>query len=225
MQALWNIRADLATYGKVLGGGMPIGVLAGKAEFMDALDGGAWSYGDDSSPEVGVTFFAGTFVRHPVALAAAWSVLTHLKESGPALQENLNAKTDRMVARLNNLLDRHEVTTHIQNCGSFFYFNFGVDHPFGSIFYYLLREKGVHLQEGFPCFLTTTHSDEDIDHIVRAFQDSITEMQEGELLPRPMSRDRDLDTKAQSADISSASLAQMVVWGVPVGGLPIGPTG
>ena len=50
--------ADLATYGKVVGGGMPVGILAGKARFMDALDGGAWSYGDDSKPEVAPTFFA-----------------------------------------------------------------------------------------------------------------------------------------------------------------------
>jgi glutamate-1-semialdehyde aminotransferase len=39
-QALFGIRADLVTYGKVVGGGMPIGILAGKAAFMDALDGG-----------------------------------------------------------------------------------------------------------------------------------------------------------------------------------------
>ena len=41
MQAVTGIRADLATYGKVIGGGLPIGILAGKAKFMDALDGGA----------------------------------------------------------------------------------------------------------------------------------------------------------------------------------------
>jgi iturin family lipopeptide synthetase A len=40
VQALFGIRADLVTYGKVAGGGMPIGILAGKAAFMDALDGG-----------------------------------------------------------------------------------------------------------------------------------------------------------------------------------------
>ncbi len=93
MQAVIGIRADLATYGKVVGGGLPIGVLAGNARFMDALDGGQWQFGDDSIPEVGVTFFAGTFVRHPLVLAAAWAVLNHLKDSGPALQETLNKKT------------------------------------------------------------------------------------------------------------------------------------
>ncbi|MEY2633952.1 MAG: hypothetical protein RIR00_2606, partial [Pseudomonadota bacterium] len=51
IQGLTGIRADLATYGKVVGGGMPVGILAGRAEFMDALDGGPWQYGDDSFPE------------------------------------------------------------------------------------------------------------------------------------------------------------------------------
>ena len=57
-QAYFGVEADMATYGKVLGGGLPLGVLAGKRQFMDALDGGMWQYGDDSFPEVGVTFTA-----------------------------------------------------------------------------------------------------------------------------------------------------------------------
>ncbi|HEX6065841.1 MAG TPA: aminotransferase class III-fold pyridoxal phosphate-dependent enzyme, partial [Longimicrobiales bacterium] len=56
-QALFGIRADIATYGKVIGGGLPIGVVAGRALYLDALDGGAWRYGDQSSPEAGMTFF------------------------------------------------------------------------------------------------------------------------------------------------------------------------
>ena len=89
MQAVTGIRADLATYGKVIGGGLPIGILAGKAKFMDALDGGQWNYGDDSVPEVAPTFFAGTFVRHPLVLAGVRAVLRHLKAQGPALQERI----------------------------------------------------------------------------------------------------------------------------------------
>ena len=50
MQRVFGIRADMATYGKVVGGGMPVGVLAGNRRFMDALDGGMWSYGDKSFP-------------------------------------------------------------------------------------------------------------------------------------------------------------------------------
>ena len=73
------------TYGKVIGGGMPIGAVCGKAEYMDALDGGAWQYGDGSFPEVGVTFFAGTYIRHPLTMAASWAILNHLKREGGGL--------------------------------------------------------------------------------------------------------------------------------------------
>ncbi|MCC6401593.1 MAG: amino acid adenylation domain-containing protein, partial [Flavobacteriales bacterium] len=69
-QALFGIQADIGTYGKVIGGGMPVGAMIGKSEWMDALDGGHWQYGDDSVPPAGVTYFAGTFVRHPLTLAA-----------------------------------------------------------------------------------------------------------------------------------------------------------
>jgi glutamate-1-semialdehyde aminotransferase len=57
-QAMFGVKADLGTYGKVIAAGMPIGVIAGKKEFMDALDGGFWQFGDNSVPEAGVTYFA-----------------------------------------------------------------------------------------------------------------------------------------------------------------------
>src|SRR5690606_19818401 len=84
-QALFGIKADLATYGKVVGGGISIGIIAGKKDLMDALDGGYWEFGDDSYPEVGVTYFVGTFVRHPLALATAKASLLYMKEKGPLL--------------------------------------------------------------------------------------------------------------------------------------------
>lgn len=55
-QAYFGVRADLATYGKVIGGGISIGAVTGDPKYMDALDGGQWNYGDTSFPEVGVTF-------------------------------------------------------------------------------------------------------------------------------------------------------------------------
>ncbi len=176
-QAIFGIRADMATYGKIIGGGLPIGLLTGKSEFMDTLDGGMWQYGDESFPEVGVTFFAGTFVRHPLALAATYSVLQHLKEEGPQLQERLNAKTGKMVARINAYLQERQAPIKIENFASIFFFSFPADQRFGSLFYYHMREKGIHVQEGFPCFLTTAHTDADLERIVTAFQESIAEMQ------------------------------------------------
>ena len=103
-QEYFGVKADLATYGKVVGGGMPIGVLAGSATYMDALDGGFWQYGDDSSPPTGVTFFAGTFVRHPLAMAAAHAVLKHLKAAGPALQEQANQRNRTVCGKSERLL-------------------------------------------------------------------------------------------------------------------------
>jgi len=182
-QAIFGIRADMATYGKIIGGGLPIGILTGKPQFMDTLDGGMWQYGDDSFPEVGVTFFAGTFVRHPLALAATYSVLQHLKEQGPQLQERLNEKTAKMVTQLNAYLKERQVPVKIENFASIFYFSFPTDMRFGSLFYYHMREKGIHIQEGFPCFLTTAHSQADIEHVIKAFQESIAEMQADGMLP------------------------------------------
>jgi glutamate-1-semialdehyde-2,1-aminomutase len=182
-QAVFGVQADLATYGKVIGGGLPIGILAGKAAFMDALDGGMWNYGDDSFPEVGVTFFAGTFVRHPLAMAAVHAVLKHLKASGPELQQCLNENTARLVRTLNEFFEERAVPTRIEHFGSIFYFSFPTEHRLASLFYYHLREKGIHILEGFPCFLTTAHTNEDIERIIRAFRESILEMQEAGALP------------------------------------------
>jgi amino acid adenylation domain-containing protein len=182
-QALFDIRADLATYGKVLAGGMPIGVLAGKTQFMDALDGGVWQFGDDSYPSVGVTFFAGTFHRHPLTLAAVKAVLQHFREQGPQLQQQLSAKTASLVSALNALFEKGNVPSRIETFGSIFYFSFPADFPLGSLLHYHLREKGIYLLEGFPCFLTTAHSDADVATIVRAFDESIREMQAGGILP------------------------------------------
>jgi amino acid adenylation domain-containing protein len=176
VQALFGIRADLVTYGKVAGGGMPIGILAGKAAFMDALDGGFWQYGDDSYPAAGVTFFAGTFVRHPLTLAATAAVLKHLKAAGPALQERLSERTGRLVDDLNAIFERHGVPTEIHHFGSIFFFKFPAEYHFASLFYYLMREQGIHLQEGFPCFLTTAHDDADLEKIVAAFDAASAQM-------------------------------------------------
>jgi amino acid adenylation domain-containing protein len=184
-QALFGIRADLATYGKVVAGGMPIGVIAGKARFMDALDGGMWQYGDDSYPEVGVTFFAGTFVRHPLAVAAMKAVLLHFVEQGPALQVRLNERTTKLVRTLNEVVERHGLPTRIESFGSFFYFAFPSTERFASLFYFYMRDKGIHIREGFPCFLTTAHSDADLEAIVHAFEQSAIEMRQAGFFNEP----------------------------------------
>ena len=197
-QAHFGVRADLVTYGKVVGGGIPIGVVGGTSQFMDALDGGMWAFGDDSVPEVGVTFFAGTFVRHPLAMAAADAVLDHLVSSGPALQEDLNRKADRFVAALNGVFERRRFSSRVQHCGSILYFPLPADQRMATLLYQLMRERGVHILEGFPCFLTTAHSEEDLAFVLRAFDESLGEMWEGGLL---------VETSASLAAAASAAPA------------------
>ncbi len=183
VQEMLGIRADMCTYGKVIGGGHPIGVLSGKAMYLDALDGGAWQYGDDSGPEVGVTFFAGTFVRHPLAMAAARSVLLHLKEQGPRLQSEMNEKTARLAESLDRFFKERGVQTRVHHFTSWFYFVFPHDARLSSLFYYSMRAKGVHIQEGYPCFLTTVHTQADLDTVENTFRETILEMQAAKALP------------------------------------------
>ena len=182
-QALYGIRADLATYGKVVGGGLPIGLVTGNGKYMDALDGGQWRYGDDSFPEVGVTFFAGTFVRHPLALAAAKAVLERLSEAGPDLQRTLNMRTTQFVDELNAHAAEVRAPLRVTAFSSWFCFNFPPDVPYASLFYAYMRHKGVHLWEGRAGFLTTAHTDDDLARILLAFKESLAEMQAADFLP------------------------------------------
>ena len=177
MQAIFGIRADLATYGKVAGGGLPIGILAGKARFMDALDGGAWHFGDDSFPQIAPTFFAGTFVRHPLVMAAVLAALQHVKARGPELQEALGRRTTGLVERLNAEFERRGIASRIEAFGSLFYVNVAAEDRLAGLLFYHLRLRGVYLQEGFPCFLTTEHTDDDVATIVAAFSESLEELQ------------------------------------------------
>jgi glutamate-1-semialdehyde aminotransferase/acyl carrier protein len=182
-QEFFGVKADLASYGKVLGGGLPFGVIAGKAPYMDALDGGFWQFGDDSAPPVGVTYFAGTFCRHPLALAAAKAVLTHLKERGPKLQEELNLKTTAFVSNLNSFLEEVGAPIKIKHFGSLWKTFYTTDQPFGDLLFFMLRDRGVHIYDGFPCFFTTSHTDAEYAYITKAYRESVLEMQEGGFLP------------------------------------------
>ena len=183
-QHVLAVDADLATYGKVVGGGMPIGVIAGRREYMDALDGGDWRYGDDSAPTVGVTYFAGTFVRHPLALAAARAVLEHLKREGPALQERLNARTSAFADGLNRICSDAGAPLAITHFASLWRIAFTEDHPLQDLLFAMMRSRGVHILDHFPCFFTTAHVDADYATITRAFRESLAEMQEAGFLPR-----------------------------------------
>lgn len=182
-QGYYGIDADICTYGKIVGGGMPIGAISGKATFMDALDGGQWQFGDGSIPQVGVTYFAGTFVRHPLALAAAVAVLTKIKNE-PHLQSWLNARADAMVGEINAYAKSVGAPIKIANCGSMCKIKVPQEIPYEELVYVLLRHKGIHVWDARPTFITTAHSDEDLAFIVKAFKEAIDEMLAMEFFPR-----------------------------------------
>ena len=176
IQALFNIQADIATYGKVIGGGLSIGAILGKRKYMDALDGGYWQYGDDSIPEVGVTYFAGTFVRHPLALAACKASLMHLKKQGPALQAKLNDMTNRLVSELNTEFEKKDLPMKINHFGSLWRLKFNDDVLYGELLFNLLRQNGIHIWDGFPCFMTEAYNEADLVQLSNTLKNCVNKM-------------------------------------------------
>jgi len=186
-QALFNIEADLATYGKVIGGGLPLGIIAGKSKYMDVLDGGFWQFGDDSFPTTGATYFAGTFMRHPLVLASAKASLEYLKNGGTQLQENLNLKADQIAAELNDYFKKIEVPLKVDNFGSMMKLTFTSNLPYGELLYSYLRINNLHIWDHRPFFITLAHSNEDIEIIIKKIKSSVEEMQKASFFPRPNS--------------------------------------
>jgi glutamate-1-semialdehyde aminotransferase/acyl carrier protein len=182
-QALFGVKADLGTYGKVIGAGISIGVIAGKKEYMNALDGGDWNFGDNSTPEAGVTYFAGTFVRHPLALAASKASLEYMKAKGPELQRSLTDKTKYLADSCNAICERHGLPLFVAQFGSLWKIKWKEEIPYSELLYTLMRDKGIHILDGFPCFLTEAHNRNDVDTIIDKFGKSIEELISAGFLP------------------------------------------
>ena len=208
-QEYYGIKADLATYGKIIGGGMPIGVVAGRARFMDTFDGGQWQYGDDSFPSAGVTFFAGTFVRHPLAIAAVHAALQYIKAQGPTLQETVNKRTTRLTTELNAFFKERGLKIHIPHFASQMFIRVQEEGELATLLFFHLRARGIHVLENFPSYMTAAHTDEDVDAIIAAFKDSILEMQADGILPQAPAADADAGTWRRSLPLTDA---QREVW-------------
>jgi glutamate-1-semialdehyde aminotransferase len=184
-QAFYDVRADMVTYGKLIGGGLPISVIAGKARFMDAIDGGGWHYGDGSMPDKAVTFFGGTFCKHPLAMVAARAVLTHLREQGGTLQENVNQLTKLFADQLNYWFEEHAVPLRVHFCASFFCFVSEGDFDpvlqplILDLLFYLMMGKGVYTWERRICFFSTVHTLADLEQIISVIKESVREIQAG----------------------------------------------
>lgn len=179
-QGYFGIRADIASYGKVLGGGMPIGAVGGSSKYLDFIDGGDWEFGDDSYPKNEITFFAGTFSKHPLAMATTYATLKKLKEEGKYILEELNSKTQKLAKELNLIFEELNLDIKIHYFGTLFRFKGSVNL---DLLFTKLIEKGFYIWEGRNCFLSTAHSDQDLLSFRAAVKESCQELQAVQFYP------------------------------------------
>ena len=175
-QGLLGIDADLIALGKVLSGGFPMSAVCGTREFMSAFDGGEWQFGDDSFPEQPVTFFGGTFVRHPVSMAVALATVGQIESLTDADYRELNDRTRAFADRVNAMFEELRAPLRLSSAASLVMLKFLEPDPIHQIYHFLLRHKGVYLTDraGFINFTTT---DADLDFVFSVMRDSVAELQ------------------------------------------------
>ncbi|MFN6527753.1 non-ribosomal peptide synthetase/type I polyketide synthase [Nostoc sp. ChiSLP03a] len=208
-QEWFDVEADIVVYGKAIGGGLPISTICGKADLLDTIDGGFWSYGDNSHPQTELTAYGGTFCRHPLALAACRAVLLHLRKQGATLQERVNQLTNRLATEVNQFFQEIGIPIRIVHFGSLFRFeSFGAYSIFLQpielpLFYYLLNLKGVYTWEKRVCFLSTNHTNKDIDKVVAAVKEAIIELQQASFFENakpPQAKKREASDRSDDED-------------------------
>jgi len=111
------------------------------------------------------------------------AVLLHLKEQGPALQEQLAKRPAELADRLRAIIDEFRAPYHLTQFSSLIQLGFPPDQKFAGLLFYLLRDRGIHIFENRAFVLTTAHTDEDLHRLTRAFRESLSEMESGGFLP------------------------------------------
>lgn len=190
-QGEFNILPDLTTYGKIPGGGLPTGVIAGSAKYMDMIDGGTWNFGDDSMPKAKKTGMGGTHTQNPLKIASAYAVLSEIErrssvgqdgEKGTCFYSELNMKTKSLAEELNTFFSENNLPITIDYFGSLFRFRY-VDSYWGvteALMFILLRMNGIETNIQGNCFLTTAHTDKDVRKVIDGVKASLNVlMQEG----------------------------------------------
>ena len=175
---LFGIEPDMATYGKAACNGIPIGIIAGRKEVMDTADGGQWKYGDNSYPSGQLTFYAGTFFKHPFTMAVAYRIMKFFKEDGNKLQEELAKRTDYLVNEINTIFKEYHVPIEVNNFTSLYKFRALDENTFIDIFFYKLLDYGIFTWEGRTCFMSSAHTENDIQMIIEAVRKTVVDMSE-----------------------------------------------
>jgi len=170
----YDIQPDIITFGKIIGGGLPVGAYAGKTEIMNMV-----------APQ-GPVYQAGTLSGNPVAMAAG---IAQLKECmRPGFYEDLKEKTEYLVSNIEQYARSKNYEFHIFSKGSIFWVSFsaekairrsdqisasGMSH-FAKFHAYLL-EKGIYMgPSGYEVgFISAAHKDEEIRFAVKHMCDAL----------------------------------------------------
>ncbi|RTL55598.1 MAG: glutamate-1-semialdehyde-2,1-aminomutase [Rhodocyclaceae bacterium] len=170
-QGLYGIVPDLSTFGKIVGGGMPLGAFGGKREIMEKI------------APLGPVYQAGTLSGNPLSVAAG--LVTLKKIQAPGFYEALAAKTQSLVDGLTAAAKKRGVTFCAQSVGGMFGVYFAATPPasYAEImkadkeafngFFHALLEKGIYLApSAFEAgFVSAAHSAADIAATVQAAEE------------------------------------------------------
>jgi len=158
----YDIQPDIITYGKIIGGGMPVGAYGASAEIMSHI-----------APE-GPVYQAGTLSANPVAMAAGYAALKQLLE--PGFYEKLESKTQGFITQIQEHCDQKNYPVHIQQIGSIFWIAFSRERilvadqiqsesmELFKVLHHELLQHGVYLgPSGYEVgFVSAAHSTEDL---------------------------------------------------------------
>lgn len=168
-QGLYNVTPDLTTFGKVIGGGMPVGAFGGKREIMEKI------------APLGPVYQAGTLSGNPLAMAAGLTTLNLIKE--PGFFENLDQKAKRLTAGLQAAADELNIPFTTNQVGGMFGYFFNTEkniRRFAQVakgnmahfqaFYHGMLNEGVYLAPSAyeAGFVSSQHTNEDIDNTIAA---------------------------------------------------------
>ncbi len=177
VQEKLGIDADLVTYGKVIGAGMPVGAFGGKRHIMEVV-----------SP-LGNVYQAGTLSGNPIAMIAGYTLLSILKDN-PEILKELDAKTLYLKEGLDKVLKASGTPYVINHLGSMISIHFS-EHPvtdFASAaaannelfkkFFHAMLNRGVYLPPSAfeSWFLNNALSYEDLDKTILAAEESLNEI-------------------------------------------------
>ncbi len=170
-QGHYGVTPDLASFGKVIGAGGPLAVVAGRAEILDLCDPRRKGQPD-------YVYFNGTLHGSPVAAAATLALLDELAK--PGTHDRLNAFSDEAVAACQQVLDRHGLPAIAENTGSLWQILFMPRSPRTQADMMagdaaamrkldaLCMKRGLYALPGVRRFFSTAHGESELEETLRA---------------------------------------------------------